>query len=352
MELITLGWNHRSDALKERETLQIPPAAADDFLIGGARRPGIGGLVYLGTCNRVEATLLVRDGGAPEFLDYWGRFVKSVAPLRPAYCHRGGAAFGHLLRVACGLDSMVLGENEVFGQLKQAYARSLALKTSGSLLNFVFQQVLRFSKKIRSQTGISRYPVSCSTVALMLLNQVLGDLKPLKGLVIGLGEMGRQAAKMARERGVGSLWVMNRTESKAMAFAREVDAEVVPINSLAEALAGADFAITSTSSPEPVIRQSDISSLGRSTPLVLVDLGVPRDVEETLGQREEIFLYNMDDLKAIADRNRASREKEAALAEAMIGRKVGLFLEGWEKRRSLNLPEMFSRVPLEKYGGA
>lgn len=343
MELVVLGHNHLTTSLAERERWNVAVPLVVSFLKEVNSLSSMEGAVYLSTCNRVELYgVATKTQEATPLLEVWKRFLKEKSPLEPAYCYRQTEAFSHLLRVVSGLDSMVLGENEVLGQVKRAYAQSLELGTTGPLLNFTFQQAMRLAKKVRSQTGIARYPTSVSTVAMMLLDQVFGDFGSLQGLVIGLGEMGRQTAKMAKERGVSKLFVMNRTEAKAHLFAKEVPSEVVSMEVLSEVLQKADFVVTSTSSETPLISEASfLSGKTRSKPIVMIDLGVPRDIEAELGKRQEVYLYNIDDLKTIADRNRQFREKEAALAEEMIGDSVKTFWQEWEKRRSLQSDPLF-----------
>ncbi|MBI4224529.1 MAG: hypothetical protein HY609_06300, partial [Deltaproteobacteria bacterium] len=241
MELMLLGCNFRTTSLAEREAW-VSPAQQ--------RLPNT---VYLATCNRVEIYTAAKEGiSADKLLSEWG------GRKEPGYVRRGEAAFAHLVRVAAGLDAMVLGETEVFGQIKRAYQKALEAGTTGPLLNFVFQRAFSIAKKIRTETDISRLPVSVSSVGLMLLDQIFGEFKNVRSAVAGLGAMGRQTAIGLSKRGVGSLKLFGRDLDKAEAFARElpVSAPVLPLGVLGEHLADVDLLITATTQPGSLVRAS------------------------------------------------------------------------------------------------
>lgn len=343
MELIVAGVNYRTHALAEREGFALPSEKISPFLKSLAGLDFVGGAIYLQTCHRLELYASLRKGFDPERLFYfWREFFGEAACAgkerfiwkEPSYVYRGSAAFQHLLRVASGLDSMVVGETEILGQVKEAYARSLREKTSGALLNFVFQQGLRFAKEVRTQTGISKHPVSVSTVALMLLERIFGDFESVRGLVVGAGEMGTQTASLLVERKIAKLFLMNRTLAKAENFARQWGAFLLPFGNLEAVLGDIDFLVSATTSPVPVVTLETCAAplRERKKPLVLIDLGVPRDVEPALGDFENVYLYNVDDLKTIAEENRRLREKEAALAEEKIAAIAENFEGEWTKR--------------------
>lgn len=313
MDLIVFGVNFKTTSIAQREAWVV-----ENFY----REEGVHGVVILATCNRVEIYAAVEAGFSPE-------------KFSPAYTYKNEAAFAHLLKVVCGLDSMVLGETEVFGQVKQAYHRALELKTTGPLLNFVFQRAFQVAKKIRTETGIGRYPVSVGTVAILLLEQIFGCLKGVRALVVGLGEMGSQTAKLLRERGVEKLYLINRTEILSRDFAKHLgeSVEAFAWKQLEVVLPQADVVITSARSPSWIFSKENFSK--REDFQVWIDLGVPRAVDPAIGRLDGVYLYNVDDLKTIAEKNLANREAEGRLAEVLIQKQLLTFQIEWTKRVAL-----------------
>lgn len=318
MDLAVFGLNFKTSSIEKREACTIPADRMADFLKKLSMEEGVRGVVYVATCNRVEIYAALQH-----------RF--SFKQFSPAYAYFNEEAFAHLLRVACGLDSLVLGENEIFGQVKRAYLKSLELKTAGPL-HFVFQKVFQMAKKIRTETGIARSPSSIATVALLLLEQIFGEWNPLNVLVIGLGEMGKQTARLLDERGVQKLYIMNRRENFAKDFASSLSSnvEILALDSLKEILPKVDIVVTATASPHYVLTKGMPFKQDRFQ--VLIDLSTPRDVEPGLGRLENIYLYNVDDLKAIAEKNLENRLQEARVAEEMIKKYLPVFEKEWFKR--------------------
>ena len=246
---------------------------------------------------------------------------------------RGSNAFAHLLRVASGMESMVFGENEVFGQLKRAYQTAFEHKTTGPLLNFTFQEAFRWAKSIRSETGIGRYPTSVSTVGLKLLEEIFGDVQTREGFVLGLGEMGRQMVKLLKDRGVRRLIAANRTYETGRIFAEEQGIEVIHFEDRKFLLDKVDFVVTCTGAETPVLTEKEFADIPlRDSPLVLMDLGLPRDIAPSLSARSDLFLYNIDDLRRIAETNSAARRQDGLQADAIIQKGVASFEEEWLKR--------------------
>lgn len=335
MELVVIGMNHHSHSLFQRESWNIPQEKVEVFLKQAKGIEGVKGVLYLSTCNRLEVYGVVQKREDKQKIwECWQTFVAAEAHSVP-YCYWNDEAFHHLVRVASGLDAMVLGENEVMGQVKRAYAFALSLGVTGALLNFTFQKAFQMAKKVRSQTGVGRYPASVSTVALSLLEEVYGSFENLTGLVVGLGEMGKQIACFAKQRGVGELLLCNRTESKARDFAEEIGGEVIPPVHLEKAVCRAHFVVSSTSSAEPVLCWESLERHGifdQPRPFVFVDLGVPRDIESKVGEEKNVYLYDMGDLGKIAEKNRVLREKEVAVAEDFIQKALDSFCKEWSNR--------------------
>lgn len=338
MELLNFSLSYKTHSVAERESWRICDEDVPLFLRGLLALPHVEGACFLATCNRIETYLSVAYGENPEsILKWWRSFLKGgIAQDILPKVHRGGAVFGHLVRVASGLESMVLGENEVFGQVKKAYQTALDVGATGPLLNFTFQQAFRESKNLRNATGIGRYPTSVSTVAIKLLQEIYGDLQNCAGLVIGLGEMGRQTLKLLKDRGVKRLVLANRTYELGKKVAEELGIEAIHFEDRKFLLNQVDFVIASTGARNPILTETDFEkSCQREKPLVLIDLGLPRNVNPELESLSNVYLYNIDDLQAIAKQNSVVRLKEAALAEEWIQKGLANFEEEWLKRQSV-----------------
>ncbi|MDO8526620.1 MAG: glutamyl-tRNA reductase [Deltaproteobacteria bacterium] len=320
---MVLGLNHKTASIADRERWGLSSFGVPLFLKEILKIPSVCGAVYVATCNRVEFYLSVeKEFSISSVIELW--------KAEPSYVYGGEQAFSHLLRVAAGLDSLVLGENQVMGQIKQAYLQSVEIKTADALIHFAFQRALNVAKKIRTETGIAKSPTSVSSVAVMLIEQIFGDFSKLKTLVVGTGETGSQTAELLVKRGVKNLIVANRTLCAAETLAASLKASVCPFEELEKALALSDMVITATASSTPIIFKEMF--LRKNSPTVLVDLGVPRDVDPEVGNAEGIYLYNVDDLKTIADKNRVFRTQEAMLAEKIVSYAAESFQMEWKKR--------------------
>lgn len=331
MDFLVLGMNFKTSSLAEREVWTLTPERRSPFLKLLVCEKGVQGVVYLSTCNRVEIYAACEDPSA---------LLEKIGVPKNSYGYHNGEAMRHLLRVASGLDSMVLGETEIFGQVKEAYLEALQLKTTGPLLNFLFQRVFKIAKQVRSETGLSHYPVSVSSVGMMLLEQIFGEFGEVEVLLIGLGEMGTQMAQALVKRGVRKLWLTNRSRDKANEWAKRLGAKtaVTPLTRWTEIFQKVDLVITASASPDFLISKGELDV--QKGAKVLLDLGVPRNIDPTLGELNNIFLYNVDDLKTIAEKNLASRAAEAALAEQLIQKQLVVVDREWHKRSAQN----FGRV--------
>lgn len=337
MELLVIGCNFKTSAIGFRENWNVPPEQISSFCRGLLQIAGVSGVVYLPTCNRVELYVtLQKEVPLESIFSYWRQFLKLEGPGgTPGYIYKNDLAFSHLVKVCSGLDSLVVGEPQVLGQVKQAYSQSVEMGVASSLTNFVFQQAFRYAKQVRTETGVAKYPVSIASVALMLAFDVFGDFSNLSALVVGLGEMGKQTAELLIKRGIGNLTVINRTYERAVQFAEKFSAKVHRFETFAECLSEADLVLTSTSSLSPVLTSEMFCHEGvkeKKKPMVLIDLGVPRDIDPDVANLQNLFLYNIDDLKTIADKNLSLRMEEAQLAEDMIAKSVEVFNVDWQKR--------------------
>ncbi|OGQ05832.1 MAG: glutamyl-tRNA reductase [Deltaproteobacteria bacterium RIFCSPLOWO2_12_FULL_44_12] len=338
MELIVLGYNFKGSSIGERERWILPPPQVPVFLKGLCSLAQVSGACYLATCNRVEIYVSLQEQtSTSDLMAYWKDFLnlKDENPF-PNYVYRNKEALQHLIKVATGLDSLVLGETQVLGQVKQAYMQTLAVDVADSNIHFIFQKAFQIAKRIRTNTGIARYPTSVSSVSIMLIEQIFGSFDPLTVLVVGLGEMGVQAAELLKKRGVKKLIVANRTRNLAEKLAGRLAAQVVPFDKLEEILPHANVVVTSTAANAHIISKKMLLSKGcleRPEPSILIDLGVPRNIDPEVGTLDNVYLYNVDDLKTIADKNLSFRKQEGLLAEEMLQQSMTSLVEEWQRRQ-------------------
>ena len=345
MAIVVVGLNHRSAPVEVRERLAFSPEEAEEALYALRRREGVEEAVILSTCNRVEIYAAGREGPS-EIVDRIRKFLLALrrAPAaweRHLYAMAEPRSLRHLFRVAAGLDSMVLGETEIFGQLKQAYKRAHRFGTTGRFLNRSFQAAFRASKRIRSETRIQRGNVSVSSVAVDLAQRVFENLNELSVLVVGAGETGRKAARALASRGAKRLWVTNRSPERARRLAEELGASAVPFEEWIERLAEADVLVACTAAPHCVLDASALAAQlprRRGQPLLVVDIAVPRDVDPAVGELEGVFLYDIDDLREIAKEARRQRERELAVCESLIEQGVKELMEAIDRGASFRRP--------------
>lgn len=325
--LFHLGASHQTAPLAVREKLALPP----DRVAALRGRLGPGGLpelAVLNTCNRVE---LYGVAATPE----------TLATLEAAFCETtgiapddfaairahatGAAAIRHLVAVASGLESQLLGENEIFGQVKEAYAAAQTAGHAGPVLNRVFQKAFQAAKHIRTHTALNEGQVSVANVAVELAATIFGDLGEVRVLLLGAGDIGEKTAKAFRSRGARALTVANRTPERAFALAQSLDGTALPFEFFARHLGDYDIVVGSTAAPEAVVRAADVAaaqSRRRAEPWLFLDLALPRDVEAAVAKLQNVYLYNLDDLAKIAAQNLAAREAEVARARALAAEKA------------------------------
>jgi glutamyl-tRNA reductase len=331
--LVVVGVSHRSSPLQVREALAFPRDALPTALARLRREAGLSEVMILSTCNRVE---VYAAGGVAE-----AQTIASV--LRAHACARsrvipildqrvGDPAVRHAFRVAASLDSMVLGESQILGQLKDAYQAAEAAGTLGPVLRGLRQHALGAAKRVRTDTGIGRHAVSVSHVAVELARKIFGSLDGRRVLLVGAGKMSRLAAGRLVREGARAT-VLGRTFARTEELAASLGGRAAGLEDLRDELAQADIVITSTGAPGLVVHREDVEAAraprgGR--PLFLIDIAVPRDIDPAAGKLGGVFLYDMDDLKAVAEANLRERRKEAAAAEAIVDVEVKEFL-GWHK---------------------
>jgi glutamyl-tRNA reductase len=324
--LFVIGASHNQAPLEVRERLAL--VSEEGIRADLAAVPGLREFAVLNTCNRVEFYGVGDDGGAE-------------ASVQAAYCARqrlsageferfrfrlsGRDAVLHLLEVASGLDSQLLGENEIFGQVKEAYAAAQSCGSTGAVLNRVFQKSFQAAKHVRTHTGISSGRVSVANVAVDLACNIFGSLANSRVLVLGTGEIGGGTAKAFRSRGAADLAVAGRRIERVAEVASGLGAETMHFDERDSRLADYDIVVCSTSAPGFVLSTHAIAAAMRrrpARPLLLIDLALPRDVESSAADLQNVFLYNLDDLAKIAEQNRSAREAEIDRCRAMLAQRA------------------------------
>ena len=334
-ELLAFGTSHHTAPVAVRERLALTDAQAEVLLQELCEHEAIAEAVALFTCNRTELYLVVGDPVEAETV-VLGMLARR-AGIRPTelldaiYSFRNCDAARQLFRVAAGLDSMVVGEAEIQGQVKRAYERALALRTTGPLTNKLFRAALATGKRVRTETAIGEGHASVASVAVDLAQNAIGTLEDRHVLIIGAGETAELTARALHHRGVRTLFVANRRRDRALALAKMFDGATALLDALPTELLRADIVVSSTSSPHPLLGAEEVAQVmeervGR--PLLLIDLAVPRDIEAGCGVLDGVTLYDVDDLQAQVTRHRSVRGAEARRAEGLVEEEIQAFA-GW-----------------------
>ena len=335
MALIALGLNHLTAPLELREQVAFAPETTSAALSDLARQPGVNEALILSTCNRTELYVEV-ESGADTVAQRWLLDHHHLSERRLdefLYRHTDDAAVRHLFRVATGLDSMVLGEPQILGQVKDAYQTARGAGTLRAPMERLLQQTFAVAKRVRTDTRIGANPVSVAFTAVRLAERLFTDLSQACVLLIGAGETIELAARHLAESRVRRLIVANRTLENAQALAGRFSAYAITLADLPQHLAEADIVISSTASREPVLNRELVEKAihaRRRRPMFLVDIAVPRDIEPCVAEIEDVFLYTIDDLRQVIDDNLRSRKAAAREAEALIDLQVEHYL-AWRR---------------------
>jgi glutamyl-tRNA reductase len=338
MSVVVIGLSHRSAPVDLRERFafageKIPGALAALRESGLATEAAI-----LSTCNRVELYIVTPLANETAFAElkkfliahhaYDGTLGNELyAMAEPHSLH-------HLFKVAAGLDSMVIGETEIFGQLKQAYELAFQHQHTGARLNKAFQRAFNVAKHIRTETNIQRGSVSVMSAAVELAEKIFSSLSEHEVLVIGAGETSEKTARALQSRGVKRITVTNRSPERAQALAAELGARAVPFAQWPEEFERIDIAISSTAAPQPILDRARLEPLMRrrkNRPLLLIDIAVPRDIDPAVNDLDNVYLYNVDDLQSIASEYLQLRHEEVARCEKIIAEKVATLLEAYQQ---------------------
>ncbi len=337
-DFVVVGLSHRTAPVEVRERLAVAPSDLQRELREIATDSGLEEVVLISTCNRVElyATSANPLDAARDAKQTLTKRLGDAAGEGVLYQERGIDAVRHVFRVASSLDSLVVGEPQILGQVKDAFDAAKEAGTIGTLLGRCFTQAFATAKRVRNETGIAEGTVSVSSIACELAKKIFGNLEGRQTLLLGAGEMGESAARSLRQTGT-NLHIINRSEERAQMLAIACDGRAVPYERLATELSDADVVIASTASPQFILTPQLMKSVVRTRrhrPLFIIDIAVPRDVDPRVGNMDNVFVYDVDDLQQVAEENLAVRAREAALAERIIEDEVESFLS-W--RRSLEL---------------
>jgi glutamyl-tRNA reductase len=331
MPLILVGLNHRTAPVDVRERLSITETKLPETTHELRDITGVEGAAVLSTCNRVEAVVSTRDEDVIQSLVEWlaGRAGTTRTELeKHLYILRHGDVVKHLFRVASGLDSMILGEPQIAGQVKKAFLTAHELGTLDTLLTQLYENTLRVAKKIRTDTGIGEHPVSVPYAAVALAKKIFGDLRGLQVLLLGAGEMGELTAEHLHQQEVRQVFVANRSYDRAVELADRFHGEAVNFDSVDEHLAKCDIVVASTGAPHYLIEPIHVAralDVRRNRSLFLIDLAVPRNINPAVANVDGAYLYNVDDLQQVADANLGLRQQKAGDAEQIVLREVDAF---------------------------
>lgn len=336
MPLMVLGLSHKTAPVEVRERLAFPEKKLEEPLLQLKGRSGIREDVILSTCNRVEIYSDVEEPSNAEF--FLKEFLASYHQLPLSqiddylYCHAGADCVYHAFKVASSIDSMLVGEVQILGQLKDAYTIARSHDCTGPILNQLFERAFFVAKKVRSETGIARSAVSVSYAAVELAKKIFGDLTDKSVMLVGAGEMAELAARHLLSQGVKTVVVSNRTFQRAVELAQELKGSAIRFEHFVRELIRTDIVISSTGAPHYIIKKNDVKEAIRARknrPLFFIDIAVPRDVDPEVNDMDNVYLYDIDDLESVIQHNIKEREREAQKADAIIKEEVEKFLK-WQ----------------------
>ncbi len=334
-KILIIGLNHKTAPVEIRECLAFSPADTEAALQALAADPAIEESLLLSTCNRVEIIMAAARpddaiAAAKDFLASY-KHIELQRFENSLYLHQGRDAVRHLFRVASSLDSMMVGEPQILGQIKEAYRTATVNKTSGVILNRLLHRAFFVAKRVRSETGIGDHAVSISYAAIELARKIFGSLEGKQVLMIGAGEMAELAVEHLLRHRVQQVEVANRTFERAVILARRYKGAPIRMEEIGQRLVEADIIISSTGAPGFVITRQQVKGLlrkRRNRPLFFIDIAVPRDIDPRINRLGNVYVYDIDDLKGVVEENKADRHKEALKAERIIDEAVIKF-DNW-----------------------
>ncbi|MDH2896490.1 MULTISPECIES: glutamyl-tRNA reductase [Rahnella] len=333
MTLLALGINHKTAPVSLRERVTFSPETLDQALSSLLQQPLVQGGVVLSTCNRTELYLSVeQQENLQEQLVKWlcdYHHLSEDEVRKSLYWHHDNEAVSHLMRVASGLDSLVLGEPQILGQVKKAFAESQNGQAVSGELERLFQKSFSVAKRVRTETDIGASAVSVAFAACTLARQIFESLSDVNVLLVGAGETIELVARHLHQHNVRHMMIANRTRERAQSLATEVNAEVISLQDIDSRLAEADIIISSTASPLPIIGKGMVEralKARRNQPMLMVDIAVPRDIEPEVGKLANVYLYSVDDLHSIIQNNLAQRKAAAIQAETIVEQESSNFM--------------------------
>ncbi|MBD1575005.1 MULTISPECIES: glutamyl-tRNA reductase [Vibrio] len=332
MSLLAIGINHNTASVELREKIAFSPDKLSEALAQMAESHAIKSGVIVSTCNRTEIYCDLRKGVSQGYIIDWLLEFHKVDPdalMSCIYSYEEQTAVQHLMRVACGLDSLVLGEPQILGQVKQAYAASVEHKAVNGMTEKLFHKAFSVAKKVRTETAIGGSAVSVAYAACMLAKQIFESMKNITVLLVGAGETIELVAKHLSSTHCKNIIVANRTIERAKLLADQFDGEVITLSEIPEHLSRADIVISSTASPLPIIGKGMVESAlkqRKHQPMLLVDIAVPRDIEAQVGDLNDAYLYSVDDLQGIINKNMEQRKVEAIQAEAIVSEESAAYM--------------------------
>ena len=363
--IIVLGLNHRNAPVEVRERFAIPAVEIIPSLNELTKKETIQEAVILSTCNRVEIYAIctnIEKALETIFNFYEGRSLMDAAEKEKFYFHEFPTSVQHLYEVCSGLDSMVVGETEIFGQVKEFYKVAFRAERTAALLNKLFQTAFFVAKETRSQTRIGMGSVSVGSVAVDLASQIFSSLKDRAVMLMGAGEVSETTARALQSHGVRSLMIANRSYDRALSLAKKLGGSAIEWGQWHECCSQVDIIISSTAAPHFVITRQELVPLlsqRKGAPLFLIDIAVPRNIEREINELNGVYLYDIDDLQVIADQNLAMRQKEIALCKQIIRDHVDRFqnwflnycshsaaTEAGQKMEHLNKAPTFKKLPI------
>ena len=334
MEILCIGLNHETAPVEVRERLALTGSSLQETLRWLREQPGVQEALVLSTCNRVEFYLVTDHGSGaldPQMRSHFARRfgLEQDDWEKFHYQHGYHQAIAHLFRVTSGMDSMVIGEPQITGQVKEAYRQAVHQEAVGTILNRLLHRSFHVSKRVRTETELAARAVSVSYVAVELARKIFGDLSDREALLAGAGEMAELAARHLANHGISRILVASRTLENAMRLAASFQGEAVPLESLLDCLNRVDILICSTAAPDYILRADHMREAMRTRkhkPIFLIDIAVPRNIDPEVNAVENVYLYDIDDLQNVLQANLEERKKELKRAEAIVQEEVRVFL--------------------------
>src|SRR5246127_3834644 len=349
MSIFCFGLSHQTAAVDVRERFAIPVSALPEALAQLKKIPGVTEGVIVSTCNRTEfyVTGELADTSAPVF---FGNFYRDFRTADERHLFRLSAdeCVRHLFRVASGLESMVVGETEIFGQLKRAYGQATGTRTVSRFLHRLFQKSFHVGKQVRSSPAVTRGSVSVGSVAVDLAEQIFGDLEGRKIMIIGAGEISEKTAKAFQSRGAAQIFVSNRSFERAQALATVTGGRAVRFDDWEPEFRDLDILVSSTAAPHVIITLDKLAIFWRARrhrPLFMIDLAMPRDIDPAVHRLDGVYLYDLDSLQSMAERTLAVRKQESEKCHQLIEHHVQDFQLWVERTQSSNIPSMVVELP-------